>query len=403
MHDPTPRPLNTPHTRQWWRVVLVVLGKELRDHLRDRRSLCLSMIYPLLGPVLLGGALYFAGNALQGEKAVEIIDIPTVGIGQAPVFEAFLKHHNIRLTEGPTNPRKAVLDGLVPVVLILPDRADPDGFEVRILQDLTKVANVKPTSRLIGLIHGFNRERAEKATSEAGLAPGFATHIRISRENVARDSNIALFFYNFIPPLLIFMIFLGAVYLSIDVTAGERERGSLEPLLIAPLERWELLLAKALASLLFTASVVAMHLAAFWLALSLAAGRSERLAAPPGPEVFFALFILAIPVMAVAVSFQMSIAMITRSMKEAQIYLGLLPLVPALPGMIMVIAPVTATMATTAIPIFGQMLIFAQLVNGEAPGAPAIIIATMTTTLLAAALFALAAKLFAREKMFFLS
>lgn len=390
----------------WGRRVWAVFAKEMRDHIRDRRSLMLALIYPLLAPLLVAGALFLAGKTLQGDFRQQFVTIPVVGLEHAPALETFLHDNNILFAPAPatrSDMEDAVREGRLPVVMIVPESArDQESFTVELITNTGRVDNLRITLRLSTIIRAYNQRIANREARAAGLPEGYGSAVQIERTNVSRDANIAVFFYNMMPPLVIFMIFLGGVHLAIDTTVGERERGSLEPLLLAPVERWVLLLAKALAAFAFTAVTTVVNLAAFRVFMGLAVATSERLSPPPAWDVFALAFVIAVPLMAIAVALQMSIAVITRSMKEAQIYLGLLPLVPALPGMVMVFAPMNPTDVTVAVPILGQMLLINQLVTEQAMLPYHLAIATLSTTVSAALIFLLAAKWFRREKMFVL-
>ncbi|OEJ64099.1 ABC transporter permease [Magnetovibrio blakemorei] len=393
-------------TSTWFTRVGIVFGKEVRDHSRDRRSLLLALIYPMLGPLLVAGGLFLASKTLQGDFRQQHIEIPVIGLENAPALAAYLQDKNVRFRTAPATPAEredAVRQGRLPVVMIVPLSAKgQERFSVELITNLGRVDNLRVTSRLRALINAYNEKIADELAKKAGLAEGYGAPIKITQTNVAQDANIAVFFYNMMPPLVIFMIFLGGVHLAIDTTVGERERGSLEPLLLAPMERGGLLLAKALAALAFTAVTTVVNLAAFRVFMGMAVASSDRLAAPPGWEVFAQVFLIAIPLMAFAVALQMALAVITKSMKEAQIYLGLLPLIPALPGMVMVFSPLNPTDLTAGIPVLGQMLLINQLVAGQALDPLHVVIATLSTVISAGLIFALAAKWFRREKMFVL-
>ncbi len=395
-----------PQIFSWLSHVGIVFSKEVRDHSRDRRALLLALIYPMLGPLLVAGGLFLAGKTLQGDFRQQLIEIPAIGLENAPGLAAYLKDKKVRFRAAPSNRQEreeAVRQGRIPVVMIVPLSAQGhESFSVELITNLGRVDNLRVTSRLSSLIKDYNEKIADEMARQAGLKKGYGSLIKITHTNVARDANIAVFFYNMMPPLVIFMIFLGGVHLAIDTTVGERERGSLEPLLLAPIERGGLLLAKALAALAFTAVTTVVNLAAFRIFMGVAVASSERLAAPPGWEVFVMVFVIAVPLMGFAVALQMALAVVTRSMKEAQIYLGLLPLIPALPGMVMVFSPLNPTNLTAAVPVLGQMLLINQLVAQQSLAPQHIAIATLSTTLAAGLIFTLAAKWFRREKMFVL-
>jgi sodium transport system permease protein len=383
-----------------------VFKKEVRDHLRDRRALLLALIYPLLGPALVAGGLTLAGKTLQGNEGQRPLSVPAVGLEFAPALGAYLLEHNITPVPAPKTKdarEAAVRSSRLPLVLVVPETAKgKQEFSVDIVTNLGRVDNLRATARLMGVIQDYNDKLAAKRVKAVGLPENYAHAIIMNKINVARDANVAVFFYNMIPPLVIFMIFLGGVHMAIDTTVGERERGSLEPLLLAPVERWVLLLAKALAALVFTAITTVANLTAFKVFLELAASTSDTLAEPPGWLMFVAIFCLSLPLMAIAVALQMSVAVITRSMKEAQIYLGLLPLVPALPGMVLVFHPINPSDISVSVPVFGQMTLINQLVAEQLPSLTHVAVSAAVTLVGAGLIFLLAAKWFRREKMFVL-
>ena len=385
--------------------LMAIFKKEVRDHMRDRRTLLLALIYPLLAPLLVAGGLYLAGSTIQSERTAVAFDVAVIGAGNSPLLMEHLADHEITIVEMTSleETKKLMLDGDMPVGLVIPENAEGEKrFTVQMLMNLSRVSNLRLTARLERVINILNAELTKERLVAAGLEEDFAKPIKIKDVSVTRLPNIAIFFYNMMPPLIIFMIFLGGVHLAIDTTVGERERGSLEPLLLSPVERWILLLAKSKAAVLFTAITSFINIAAFYVFCGWAASLSKHLDQPPAWYMFIAMFVISIPLMAIAVALQMSIAVITRSMKEAQIYLGLLPLVPALPGMIMVFKPISPGAWDVAVPVFGQMLLLGRLALGEPVTIAQGLTATATTSIAAALIFWLAARWFKREKMFLL-
>ena len=385
--------------------LMAIFKKEVRDHMRDRRTLLLALIYPLLAPLLVAGGLYLAGTTIQSERTAVAFDVAVIGSANSPLLMKHLESYDITVVEMSSviEAKKLMLDGNMPVGLVVPENANNEKqFTVQMLMNLSRVSNLRLTARLERVINILNAELSKERLAEVGLEEDFAKPIKIKDVSVTRLPNIAIFFYNMMPPLIIFMIFLGGVHLAIDTTVGERERGSLEPLLLSPVERWVLLLAKSMAAVLFTAITSFINIAAFFVFCGWAASLSKHLDQPPAWYMFIAMFVVSIPLMAIAVALQMSIAVITRSMKEAQIYLGLLPLVPALPGMIMVFKPLSPGTWDVMVPVFGQMLLLSRLALDEPVTIAQVLTATASTTVAAAAIFWLAARWFKREKMFLL-
>jgi sodium transport system permease protein len=183
--------------------------------------------------------------------------------------------------------------------------------------------------------------------------------------------------------------------------SGERERGSFESLLMNPVRRYQVLTGKLGAIILFTLMALGVQTVAFWIMLHAVPRASLGLFAPPGTLRLIAMVSVCLPIVVLAGATQLLISAITRSMKEAQTYLGLLPLVPGLAGIALALTPVHAQPLLALIPTFGQTLLMGQLVRSEAVswafgGITAV--ATLTTTAL---VLLLGFRLYEREAILF--
>jgi sodium transport system permease protein len=389
------------HRSLGWRLAIVA-RKELRDHFRDKRSLLLALLYPLLGPLLVAGSLYVAGDVLNRQQgSTERMSLPARGMEYALDFVRFLDANGVGLYPAPSPPGDMVRNGEVAVGLDIPPEAATGKFTIRVYVDFSKIGNLRASATVGDLIAEYNRQRAAKLMQELGLPDDALVSVAVTQVNVTRPADMAVFLYNLMPPLIMFMIFLAGVHITVDMTAGERERGSLEPLLIAPVERAGLLFAKAGVGFLMTALAMVINLAGFRILLGIVADMHPAITPPPDVAVFLVIFLIAVPLMVLAVSFQIAIALISRSMKEAQIYLGLLPLVPALPGMVMVFAPLHPTLAISAVPLMGQLAQFNQLVGGRGVTVAEIALSATVTLVLSALISWQAARLFQRERLLF--
>ncbi|HEX9702622.1 MAG TPA: hypothetical protein VGA19_07190, partial [Rhodospirillales bacterium] len=164
---------------------------------------------------------------------------------------------------------------------------------------------------------------------------------------------------------------------------------------------WALMLGKYLAALFYTGVAVAVQLLAFKMVFQTAGGGTLAFANVLTVGVVLGVFALTLPLMMVAVGVQFIVATVTRSFKEAQTYLGLLPLVPAIPGMVMVFAPVQAKAWMMTIPAFSQTLLLGQFVHGETLAATDVLMSTASSTAAAVLLIVLAARLYESEKLIF--
>jgi sodium transport system permease protein len=387
-----------------WAKVLIVFIKETVDNSRDRRSLLVALIYPLLGPLLIGlmiSAIVDVTTAAKPGQASLVLS----GAGYAPDLVRFLNDRGIRVIDAPPDVDGAVSSGDMEIVVVISEDFDAK-FKAGRTARITVVSN---SSRLPGLIAlnrtatllgDFNRKIWGQRIKGKGVDLDVLRPLTIDSRDVKAGVHIVEILLLMVPPLFIFNLFMGGVYLAMDTTSGERERGSLEPLLVNPVARWGIMLGKYLAALLYTAAGVLVQLVAFMVIFQ-AVGGDFAFARVFNVTAVAGIFIVTLPLMMVAVGVQFIIATLTRSFKEAQTYLGLLPLVPAIPGMVMVFAPVQAREWMMTIPIFSQTLILGRMVQGEALVLSDTLISMSTSIGAAAVLMFFTAWLYGREKLVF--
>ncbi|MDH5748174.1 MAG: ABC transporter permease [Rhodospirillales bacterium] len=391
------------------RAMGVVLLKEVTDNVRDRRAMLLALVYPLMAPLLIGVLINMFSGISGGadddaEKAKPALAV--YGGDRAPALIAFLQGRGYSILPVTGDPKEMVrtgkADNIIAVSKNFHEKYDAkQPAEVFVLLDSSRLRGLSALKRSMTLLGDFNREIGQKRLVEAGVDPALAAPLTVSSVNISESTNITDFFLYMIPPFIIFTIFMGGIYLAVDSTSGERERGSLEPLLINPVERWALMMGKFAAALLFTALAVFIHLLAFKGAFFWAAGTESSFYRALSPTVMISLFFVALPLMFFAVGVQVIIATLTRSYKEAQTYLGLMPLVPALPGLILVFSPLKAQSWMMAIPIFAQTVVFGDLVRGDVSSALDIALSMVITLGFASVLALIAAWFYEREQVIF--
>jgi sodium transport system permease protein len=205
----------------------------------------------------------------------------------------------------------------------------------------------------------------------------------VDRDQATAASRGAVLFA-MLPYMLIFTGFLGGMFLAIDATAGERERQSLEPLLINPVPRWQILTGKLAASASFSYVSVLLSVGAFMLAAWVMPTTRLNLSVNLGWD--FCRVVL--PVMAALVLLiavlQTLVASFSRNFREAQTALGLLQLFPMIPSIALVVAPVKVVTWMYAVPLVGQQLAIMRALRGEVVTLPQVLLCIAAT--LAAAL-----------------
>jgi sodium transport system permease protein len=260
---------------------------------------------------------------------------------------------------------------------------------------------VLTVSRIVAKLREFGDSVSKARLKRFGIPEQAAQPLDIKNDNVGRSRSLAGFFLNMLPPFIIFTIFVGGVYLAIDTTSGERERGSMEPLLANPIARWQLMVGKALATFAFTLTSVIFQLAAFKIMFEIVTRSDFGVDVNPGLDSFLYVLLLALPLVALAVALQIIVATVSRSYKETQTYLGLLPLVPSLPGMILVFVPLKAQVWMMTVPTFSQVLLIGKLMREETVTLGESAVACLATGVVATALFVFAGRLYERDKLLF--
>jgi len=158
---------------------------------------------------------------------------------------------------------------------------------------------------------------------------------------------------------------MGGMYLAIDLTAGERERQSLEPLFANPVARWKILAGKLAAICTFAAASLLINLVAFGLVGGFIPAEKLGMELDLGPRFGGQVLLLMVPLIALLAALQSMVAAFAKSYREAQTYLSLLMFVPILPSILLSTMPIKAQGWMYAVPLLGQHLGIMQLLRGD--------------------------------------
>ncbi len=384
--------------------VWIVFAKEVVDNFRDRRSLILALVYPLIGALFLGVMMAMVGGMMKGQSKKQM-RIPVVGAENGPTLMAFLERQAVKIVPGPEDIGTAVREGHVPAVMIIPANMEANlaaekTVKIDVVIDPARLSTVLTAARISGLLRKFGGEISKARLETHNISAEMTRPITVQTINVGRTRNISGFFINMLPPFIMFSIFVGGIYLAIDATAGERERGSLEPLLTNPVPRGQIMLGKALATCLFTLFTLSLQLLAFKIMFMIVGSSAGKNIDPPVLS-FVMIFMICVPLVVFAVAIQIIIATYSRSYKETQTYLALLPLIPSIPGMILVFVPIQAHSWMMTIPTFGQVLLVSKIVQQESVSLLDVGISCGSTLLLASALLFFAKQLYSNDKVLF--
>lgn len=386
--------------------IAVVFTKELIDNLRDRRSVLSTLGYAFIGPGMILLMIVVLGNIFRNDTE-KPLELPISGRENAPALVQFLEQNNVVLQEAPADPREAVRNGNLDVVLLIPDAYGEDftagkPATVQIVADSSRTSAMPNVRRAQSLVEQYGRQIGALRLLARGVSPSIIAAVSVEEVDVSTPQSQAFIFLNMLPYFLVMAVFLGGAAVIIDTTAGERERNSLEPLLINPIQRWELVLGKLLASLPFATVTIVISLGAFALVFNVfPVERFMGMQLSVDVLALGAIFLICLPMVLLGGALQMIIATFTRTYKEAQSYVNWLPLVPALPGMVLAFLPVKATVGAMLIPTYGQQLLINQLIRGEVVNQLHVVVSTIATLVAAVILTFVAMRLYRREGILF--
>lgn len=384
----------------------VVLRKEIVDNARDRRTLLSALLLGPLGPalflVVLGVSL---GQAVSGAESA--LRLAVSGRERAPSLIGFLEAHGVSPKAGPGGreaAKAAVSEGAEPLVLVVPQgyaerfrRGVP--ARVELVLDRGDGASRGDARRVRRLVRAWSEQIGALRLRARGLDPNLVEAVRLEDVDVATPQARSALILGTMSYFLLFAMLAGGMHLAIDTTAGERERGSLEPLLALPVPRRTLILGKILATTSYMVLSLAIALASFVVLLPLVPFEEAGVSARFGPATAGIAFLLVLPFSLLGAAGMTVVASFTKSFKEAQSYMTVVLLLPTVPIMIAALLSVRPALPLMLVPSLSQHLLVIELIKGE-PLDPLYALASVGGTLLLGGLAAaLAARLYRREAL----
>ena len=390
--------------RPLWGPVWAVLRKELVDGIRDRRSVMSALLPPLMWPLMIVLMLNFIA---EKRRQADDIELPIVGASHAETLVDWLKQQRgVEVVDGPEDPYAAVRDGDVKFVIVIPEDynelfAQSKAVEVELVIDRSDDDAGVFVRRARRLLSSYSGQIGMLRLVARGVSPAVAAPIRIDEVDVSSAQQRAAMVMAFLPMFLVLATFVGGMNIAIDTTAGERERGSLEPLLVNPAPRKSIVAGKWLASVVFAWVSVLLTFVLLQQAMERAPLESLGMRFQLDAGDVGALLAAVIPLAFLASGLQVLVASFARSYKEAQTYVSFLIFVPMLPAFVMMFSPIDPQPWLAMIPLLGQHLLITEAMRGETGSLLVSLGAGVTVTLSGLACVAVTTRLFQREKIIF--
>ena len=401
------------------RNVGIVYKKELTEALRDRRTVVSTILVPLLLFPVLSVGFGALAVALVGKAKDEVPKVVLRGGEDSPaVVEGLRKLDKIEIVPATPDWKDQIINKEIRAAVEI-----PAGFQSHVAQeksDTVKIYNYEgemksefASDKVENYLKEYSNTVVKARLAAKNLPVGVLKPFEFRRENVAPPEKVSgAAIGGLIGYMVILLCMTGAMYPAMDLTAGEKERGTMETILSSPISRMHLVLGKFLLILtaaLGTAALSVLSMGASFSVLSHYTGQTAggRAAAAGlllklGPKTVISVFLMALPVAVLFSAVLMTIALFAKTYKEAQSYLTPMTFVVIIPALAAMLPGAELTPKLSLIPILNVSLLCKELVAGTYHWNYIGVIFASTCVYAVAALF-LAIKMFQRESVLFRS
>ena len=386
-------------------IMSIVAKKEFRDGVRDKRALLSAFFFPLSAPLF----IYFLLNAvIEMSQVDETVSVPIYGADAAPGLIAYLTEAGIEVNDRDSQTldevKSQVADQTLDFALMIPEDFQDTMASYRppdllIVSDSSRNDVAAQVGQLRRVLNQYNQELISLRLIARGVSPKVTIGARPISIDVASDQKRTANVLNFIPIYVLMAAFVAGLGIAIDGTAGERERKSLEPLLINPIRPIDIIFGKWFASGTFAllgmlATLVLCVVAMFALPIE-EIGLSFEISTKQA----LALLMVSLPVPYIAASLQILLGLFAKSFKDAQSYIGILVILPMVPVIIRQFMPFVTEPWMAGIPIFAQSVLMMDVLAGSGYSFLSLSVALISGFVASALLCLVAARLLTTERM----
>jgi sodium transport system permease protein len=387
--------------------VASVFAKEFRENLRERRTVLTAL---LIGPVLLP-ALFAAILSLQLKRSVAEVDRPMLLAvahpERAPNLLDFLGEYGVTVVPvgyDDAQARAAVKAHRHALVLTVSDDfgvrlAAGDPAALALYSDSSQPEDSADIGRVRALVREYGALLARLRMTARGIDPLLLSPVVLQDIDVSTPAGRSVLILGTLSYLILLTTLMGGLYLAIDATAGERERGSLEPLLTVPVRREWLIFGKILAACAYMILSLTLTVTAFAIVLHFLGLERLGMSVNFGPGVALAVIASCLPLVPLGAALMTVVAAFTRTYREAQTWLGLVLLVPTLPLMFAGAMGLRPSAARMLVPSLSQHFLITSLLRGEALPLEWVALSAGVSLALGALLSVVAGRLYSRERL----
>jgi sodium transport system permease protein len=394
----------------------IVYRKEMKDSLRDRRTIISMVVVPILVFPLLTVGMGVLGVKMVSRAAKEIPQVMVLGGQDSPkILAALQSFKGIQIVPATADAATQVSDKTIREAIQIPpgfdatvERGDQSNIIVEYYKsDLKSELALEMTQKFFD---DYRRSVVKEQLAARHLPPGLIDVFNVNEKNVAADDKVGgSMLGGFVPYFIIILCMTGAMYPAMDLTAGEKERGTMETILCSPVSRTDLVFGKffmVLSASLATAmlSVTSMTISFFWARRGMAhigaPGEASPFSVSLDPRGILAVIVMVLPLSVLFSAGMLAIALFAKSFREAQSYLSPLTFIVIMPAVASFLPGIELNMKTALIPIMSTSLVSKEIVAGAHPwGYIALIFAS--SCVYGSIALAIAVRMFNREDVLF--
>jgi sodium transport system permease protein len=385
--------------------IKLIYLKEVLDLMRDRRTIISMLVFPLLlMPMIFLGLNYFLIRSINRAKDKQF----SIALKQETGLEGMTQSleqagFKVRQSE---NPRRAVENKETELGVDV--SGETNSPAIRIYADQSQLEVNVAGGRIETALNQLKEARIKNELQRAGVPERILTPFTVEKVNTAPPKKMSgMFIGAFIGYMFVMFMLMGAMYPAIDMTAGEKERRTMEMLLSSPAGRGEIVLGKILVAITasFMTSVLAIISFRVSSILGMQANRSGQppqlmMELPLDAKTFVLIFVSSIPMAILSATLMIAIATMAKSYKEAQSYVTPLLLIAVLPAMVSLLPGVKLNAGMALIPIVNFSLLIKELILGDWSWT-SFTLSVLSNLIYAAIAFIAAVRVFKNERILF--
>ncbi len=350
--------------------IKLIYLKEILDLLRDRRTIISMLVFPLLVmPLLFLGLNYFLFRSINRAQDKQF----NLALKQETGLEGItlsLEQAGFKVRPS-DNPRRAVENKETELGVDV--SGETNSPAIRIYADQSQLEVTVASGRIETALNQLKEARIKNELQRAGVPERILTPFTVEKVNTAPPKKMSgMFIGTMLGYMLVTFMLMGAMYPAIDMTAGEKERRTMEMLLSSPAGRGEIVLGKILVAITASFMTSALTIVSFGVSFffgmkGIRSGRQPQLIMeiPLDAKTFVLIFVSIIPMAVLSATLMIAIATLAKSYKEAQSYLTPLLLVAIIPAMVSLLPGVKLNAGTALIPIVNFSQLIKELMLGD--------------------------------------